>query len=164
MDASTASPKQCPDLQGFQPVACAFIKVFLPWSVTAGAMITEAGPLNLRMGPAGMTCKLHPTVLVTICESFIRRKAGLRRVIGTLLGNATDDAIIVKDCYAVPHEEDDDQVRGDLMQPLRRPRRPARCNRQPYCARSRLGGISSGVPRWKFGAHSDIRTHWHPAA
>ena len=75
-------------------------------------MITEAGPLHLKVGPAGMTCKVHPTVLVTICESFIRRPAGSARVIGTLLGNETaDSAIEIKACYAVPHEETDEQVR-----------------------------------------------------
>ena len=74
-------------------------------------MLTEPGPLNLRLGAVGMTCKVHPTVLVTICDSYIRRPAGATRVIGTLLGNVSgDDSIVVKACYAVPHEEDAEQV------------------------------------------------------
>lgn len=78
-------------------------------------MITEAGPLNLKMGATGMTCKVHPTVLVTICDSFVRRPQGAARVIGTLLGNeAPDNSIVVKACYAVPHEETEDQVRAGL--------------------------------------------------
>lgn len=102
----------------------------------SATMITEAGPLNLRLGPAGVTVKLHPTVLVTVCESYIRRKAGLRRVIGTLLGNATDDAIVVKDCYAVPHEEDDEQVRLSLCAPAARGRAPLETQAAPACGRS----------------------------
>ena len=86
-------------------------------SIGNATMITEAGPLNLKMGPTGMTCKVHPTVLVTICDSFVRRPQGAVRVIGTLLGNeAPDNSIVVKACYAVPHEETEDQVRCSLRQ------------------------------------------------
>lgn len=74
-------------------------------------MITEAGPLNLRMGPAGLSCKVHPSVLVTICDSYIRRPSGARRVIGTLLGNALEDSVFVKACYTEISEEDENQVR-----------------------------------------------------
>lgn len=73
-------------------------------------MITEAGPLNLRMGPAGLSCKVHPSVLVTICDSYIRRPSGARRVIGTLLGNAIEDSVYVKACYTEISEEDENQV------------------------------------------------------
>lgn len=73
-------------------------------------MITEAGPLNLRSGPAGLTCKVHPSVLVTICDSYIRRPSGARRVIGTLLGYAIEDSVFVKACYTEISEEDEAQV------------------------------------------------------
>lgn len=75
-------------------------------------MITEAGPLNLRMGQAGLTCKVHPSVLVTICDSYIRRPSNNVRVIGTLLGNAVEDSVYVKACYTEISEEDDNQVCG----------------------------------------------------
>lgn len=78
-------------------------------------MRTEPGPLHIRMGPLGMTAKVHSTVLLTICDSYIRRPDGAKRVIGTLLGTATEDAIIIKECYAVPHEEDDEQVKLDVV-------------------------------------------------
>lgn len=77
-------------------------------------MITEAGPLNLRSGPAGLTCKVHPSVLVTICDSYIRRPSGARRVIGTLLGYAIEDSVYVKACYTEISEEDEAQVRRSL--------------------------------------------------
>jgi hypothetical protein len=76
-------------------------------------MIAESSSLNLKIGAVGMTCKVHPTVLVTICDSFVRRPAGSARVIGTLLGNETsDNSIVIKACYAVPHEETAEQVRS----------------------------------------------------
>jgi JAB1/Mov34/MPN/PAD-1 ubiquitin protease len=91
-------------------------------------MITEAGPLNLKIGSLGATCKVHPTVLVTICDSFIRRPAGSARVIGTLLGNeGPDNSIVVKACYAVPHEETEEQVRPPgpyIWQPLQHAGKP----------------------------------------
>jgi hypothetical protein len=74
-------------------------------------MITEAGPLNLRIGPSGLSCKIHPSVLVTICDSYIRRPSGARRVIGTLLGYAIEDSVFVKACYTEISEEDEAQVR-----------------------------------------------------
>lgn len=78
-------------------------------------MITEAGPLNLRSGPAGLTCKIHPSVLVTICDSYIRRPSGARRVIGTLLGYAIEDSVYVKACYTEISEEDEAQVRREHL-------------------------------------------------
>ena len=78
-------------------------------------MRKEAGPLNLRVGAMGMQAKIHPSVLLTICDSYIRRPEAARRVIGTLLGSATEDSIIIKSCYAVPHEEDDEQVSSGSM-------------------------------------------------
>jgi hypothetical protein len=75
-------------------------------------MLSDAGPLNLRVGAVGMTCKVHPSVLATICDSYIRRPSEAKRVVGTLLGSLSgDDTIVIKSCYAVPHEEDSEQAR-----------------------------------------------------
>jgi translation initiation factor 3 subunit F len=87
-------------------------------------MITEAGPLNLKLGATAFVCKVHPTVLVTICDSYIRRPAGSARVIGTLLGQeGADNSIVVKACYAVPHEETEEQVRFSNIRAMLSPRR-----------------------------------------
>lgn len=81
-------------------------------------MRTEAPPLHTRIGASGLTTKIHPSVLLTICDSYIRRPDNARRVIGTLLGTATEDMITITSCYAVPHEEDDEQVRPTLVRRL----------------------------------------------
>lgn len=51
-------------------------------------------------------------VLFTIADAFIRRNDGQERVIGTLLGSVSDGVLEVKNCYAVPHSESNDQVGG----------------------------------------------------
>lgn len=56
-------------------------------------------------------CRLHPVVLFTITDAFIRRNKDQERVIGTLLGTIADGVVEVKNCYAVPHSESNDQVR-----------------------------------------------------
>jgi translation initiation factor 3 subunit F len=71
-----------------------------------------AGPAPLTL-PAGVTensVKVHPVVLFTICDAYIRRNEGQARVIGTLLGKVGDGIIDIRNCYAVPHTESD-QVR-----------------------------------------------------
>lgn len=49
-------------------------------------------------------------VLFTITDAFIRRNKGQERVIGTLLGSISDGVVEVKNCYAVPHSESNEQV------------------------------------------------------
>lgn len=49
-------------------------------------------------------------VLFTITDAFIRRNQGQERVIGTLLGSISDGVVEVKNCYAVPHSESNEQV------------------------------------------------------
>ena len=51
---------------------------------------------------------VRPIVLFNILDHYSRRKEGLSRVIGTLLGAATpgtDGAIEIVDCFPVPHDE-----------------------------------------------------------
>ena len=49
-------------------------------------------------------------VLFTITDAFIRRNQGQERGIGTLLGSISDGVVEVKNCYAVPHSESNEQV------------------------------------------------------
>mmetsp|Transcript_15435 Transcript_15435/g.29692 ORF Transcript_15435/g.29692 Transcript_15435/m.29692 type:complete len:287 (-) Transcript_15435:575-1435(-) len=59
--------------------------------------------------------KVHPLVLFNICDSYIRRNEGSDRVIGTLLGSYGEDgAVVVKNSYAVPHNESQGQVAVDI--------------------------------------------------
>eukprot|EP00238_Polyblepharides_amylifera_P000277 CAMPEP_0196574162 /NCGR_PEP_ID=MMETSP1081-20130531/3938_1 /TAXON_ID=36882 /ORGANISM="Pyramimonas amylifera, Strain CCMP720" /LENGTH=268 /DNA_ID=CAMNT_0041892107 /DNA_START=142 /DNA_END=948 /DNA_ORIENTATION=- len=59
--------------------------------------------------------KVQPLVLFNICDSFIRRSETSERVIGTLLGSYGEDgAVVIKNCYAVPHNENQGQVSVDI--------------------------------------------------
>ena len=66
--------------------------------------------LLLPVGGPGVSVKVHPVVLLQVCDAFIRRNEKQDRVIGTLLGVATDGVVQVNRCYAVPHNESADQV------------------------------------------------------
>lgn len=68
-------------------------------------------PLTLPVGVTENTVKVHPVVLFTICDAYIRINEGQPRVIGTLLGKVGDGVIDIRNCYAVPHSEFNEQVR-----------------------------------------------------
>lgn len=68
-------------------------------------------PLTLPVGATENNVRIHPVVLFTICDAFIRRNDGQERVIGTLLGSIADGIVDIKNCYAVPHNEVQEQVR-----------------------------------------------------
>jgi len=53
---------------------------------------------------------VHPTALFTIVDSFERRNEDAKRVIGTLLGKATNGVVEVTNCFTVPHVETQDEV------------------------------------------------------
>lgn len=69
--------------------------------------------LNLSNSPAGVSVKLKPLVLFNICDAYIRRNESQARVIGTLLGHIADGVVHIQNCYAVPHNESNDQVRDE---------------------------------------------------
>lgn len=59
--------------------------------------------------------KVHPLVLFNICDAYIRRNEGQERVIGTLLGSVGHDgSVVIKNSYAVPHNESQGQVAVDI--------------------------------------------------
>ena len=59
---------------------------------------------------APITVKVHPVVVFSICDAYIRRKEGQERVIGTLLGTLADGVMDIKNCYVVPHNESAETV------------------------------------------------------
>lgn len=65
--------------------------------------------------PGSVSVKVHPVVLFSICDAFIRRNDKQERVIGTLLGNVIDGVVHVKSSYVVPHNESQDQVAVDIV-------------------------------------------------
>lgn len=67
----------------------------------------------------GLNCRVqvHPVVLLSICDAFIRRNDKQERVIGSLLGTVTDGLVSVQRCYVVPHNESADQASRGVPQP-----------------------------------------------
>jgi len=61
-----------------------------------------------------LSVKVHPTVLLTIVDSYERRKDDARRVIGTLLGNIAGNEVTITSCFCVPHNESRDEVAVDM--------------------------------------------------
>ncbi|KAK3100387.1 hypothetical protein FSP39_019123 [Pinctada imbricata] len=61
-----------------------------------------------------LVCRVHPVVLFSIIDSFERRNEDAKRVIGTLLGSYEKGAVEVTNCFAVPHNESEDEVAADL--------------------------------------------------
>ena len=57
------------------------------------------------------SAKVHPSVLLSICEAFNRRPSGCDRIGGTLLGSKEGLVIDIRNCYAVPFSEVGDQVK-----------------------------------------------------
>jgi len=50
--------------------------------------------------------EIHPVVLFSILDNYIRRNENQERVIGTLLGNIHEDGTVyISNCYTVPHTE-----------------------------------------------------------
>jgi len=72
--------------------------------------MSDSAILTLPVGVTENTVRVHPVVLFTICDAYIRRSENQERVIGTLLGSIGDGVVDIKTCYAVPHSESNEQV------------------------------------------------------
>lgn len=71
--------------------------------------------LLLPISGSNINVKVHPVVLLQICDSYIRRGEKQDRVIGTLLGTVSDGTVNVSRCFVVPHTETMDQVAVDIV-------------------------------------------------
>jgi len=71
--------------------------------------------LLLPISGSNINVKVHPVVLLQVCDSYIRRGEKQDRVIGTLLGTITDGTVNVSRCFVVPHTETMDQVAVDIV-------------------------------------------------
>ena len=58
-----------------------------------------------------VSVEASPLVLLNACDSYLRRSEGQERVIGTLLGAVRGNVVVLKNSYAVPHNESEEQVR-----------------------------------------------------
>mgnify|MGYP003949586737 CR=1 FL=1 len=49
--------------------------------------------------------QVHPLVVMSILDAYMRRQRGLTRVIGTLLGTRTANLVEITSCFCVPHQQ-----------------------------------------------------------
>ena len=71
--------------------------------------------ITLPVGCTENRVAVHPVAIFTMCDAYVRRNEGQGRVIGTLLGTVSDGVVEIKNCFAVPHSESDDQVAVDVV-------------------------------------------------
>ena len=62
----------------------------------------------------GLAVQIHPVALFAMVDSYERRLEPTRRVIGTLLGVKEKGVVEIRNAYAVPHNETEDEV-GSLF-------------------------------------------------
>ncbi|CAN4081439.1 unnamed protein product [Withania somnifera] len=71
----------------------------------------------LQFAPSSnsISAKVHPLVIFNICDCYVRRPDQADRIIGTLLGSVLPDSTVdIRNSYAVPHSESQDQVSLDI--------------------------------------------------
>ena len=68
-------------------------------------------PLVFDDQALALNVKVHPVVLFSIIDHYARRNEGQERVIGTLLGTVRDGEVEIRNCFPVPHNETEEQVR-----------------------------------------------------
>ncbi|XP_025085872.1 eukaryotic translation initiation factor 3 subunit F-like isoform X1 [Pomacea canaliculata] len=69
---------------------------------------------SYRKMASNLVCKIHPVVYFSIIDSYERRNEDSKRVIGTLLGVYDKGVVEVTNCFAVPHNESEDEVAVDI--------------------------------------------------
>ncbi|XP_016439962.1 eukaryotic translation initiation factor 3 subunit F-like [Nicotiana tabacum] len=71
--------------------------------------------LQFSPSSTSLSAKVHPLVIFNICDCYVRRPDQAGRVIGTLLGSVLPDGTVdIRNSYAVPHSESQDQVALDI--------------------------------------------------
>ena len=73
-------------------------------------MSQQIEALSLGDAPNTVVVKLHPTVVFSVLNNYVRRSDRETRVIGTLLGTITDGCIEITECFGVPHMEKKDEL------------------------------------------------------
>eukprot|EP00262_Sarcandra_glabra_P012699 TRINITY_DN3326_c0_g1_i1.p2 TRINITY_DN3326_c0_g1~~TRINITY_DN3326_c0_g1_i1.p2 ORF type:complete len:284 (-),score=30.98 TRINITY_DN3326_c0_g1_i1:312-1163(-) len=77
--------------------------------------MAEQTVLQFSPSSTSLSAKVHPIVIFSICDCYVRRQDQADRVIGTLLGSISPDGTVdIRNSYAVPHNESSDQVALDI--------------------------------------------------
>lgn len=70
---------------------------------------------TILQSSTSISAKVHPLVIFNICDCYVRRPDQADRIIGTLLGSVLPDGTVdIRNSYAVPHSESQDQVALDI--------------------------------------------------
>ncbi|KAJ2489388.1 hypothetical protein IWW37_004010 [Coemansia sp. RSA 2050] len=82
---------------------------------TLASSIVKSGATTMATTTT-QQCYVHPVVLFSVLDHYLRRNDNQERVIGTLLGVRSEDGRVVeiRSCFAVPHFETEDQVEVDM--------------------------------------------------
>ncbi|KAJ2023564.1 hypothetical protein H4218_003134 [Coemansia sp. IMI 209128] len=82
---------------------------------TLASSIAKSGATTMAT-TSTQQCYVHPVVLFSVLDHYLRRNDNQERVIGTLLGVRSEDGRVVeiRSCFAVPHFETEDQVEVDM--------------------------------------------------
>jgi len=64
--------------------------------------------LNIGYSATPQSCKVHPLVVFSILDQYLRRNENQKRVVGALLGLNYDGVIEIKNCFPVPHHDIDE--------------------------------------------------------
>ncbi|KAJ2617075.1 hypothetical protein H4S08_000496 [Coemansia sp. RSA 1365] len=89
----------------------------LPSLVSGSSVKTGAtSATTVTANSTTQQCYIHPVVLFSILDHFLRRNDSQDRVIGTLLGVRSDDGRVVeiRSCFAVPHFETEEEIQVDM--------------------------------------------------
>jgi translation initiation factor 3 subunit F len=76
----------------------------------AGAGAAVAGAGGAVEAERSTVVKVHPVVLFSVLDHYLRRPEGQKRVIGTLLGKVNANVVEITSSFAVPHYEKADEV------------------------------------------------------
>ncbi|CAM9983334.1 unnamed protein product [Ectocarpus sp. 4 AP-2014] len=81
-------------------------------SVEGKAAASAAPVTNLSAFASSndIVVKVHPMVLFSVLDHYLRRPENQKRVIGTLLGTVTANVVEITNSFAVPHLEKNDEV------------------------------------------------------
>jgi len=84
-----------------------FLHLARPLGPVAPSVQPSAAPLSITV---------QPQAIFAILDHSLRRPEGQERVIGTLLGVRSEDGteVEIRNCYAVPHTETQEQVEVDM--------------------------------------------------
>ncbi|CAM9314471.1 unnamed protein product [Choristocarpus tenellus] len=78
----------------------------------SGEGVTGQAPRSLSSFAStnDVVVKVHPMVLFSVLDHYLRRPENQKRVIGTLLGNVVANVVEITNSFAVPHLEKNDEV------------------------------------------------------